>query len=101
MWEKLAKHAPPRVSVKPLQAAQSPKEKPDLKLQWDKPVWTNAEKTAGYILEARGRWSIERSAGIYTAWRRATVRNHVAVNLGCSKDRTNAEALCQADSQHD
>lgn len=98
MWEKLAKHAKPQVSVKPLPAGQSPKEK--FALEWEKPVRTG--ERSGYMLETLGRYSISKDANAtevtYTAWRRATTRDHVAVNLGCAMKREEAEALCQTDA---
>ena len=96
MWEKLAKHAKPQVSVKPLPAAQSPKEK-STPLEWLKPIRTSAAG-AGYVQTVCGRFSISKDGNptdgfSYTAWSRATTP---ATNLGCSIVKDEAIAMCEA-----
>lgn len=97
MWEKLAKHAKPQVSVKPLPAGQSPKEKSAL--EWEKPVRTG--ERSGYVRTVCGRYSITKDVSgdsvTYSAWRRASDKRSVPVNLGCRSDRESATALCEAD----
>lgn len=97
MWETLAKHAKPPVSVKALPAAQSPKEKSP-PLEWGEPKRTSAEG-AGYVRTVCGRFSVSKDGNktdgfSYTAWSRATTP---ATNLGCRLKKEEAMALCEAD----
>jgi hypothetical protein len=80
------------------------------KLQWEPPVWTNPQKTAGFIREVRGRYSISKDAdatdGTYSAWKCLpdTLRNgkpwkEMPVHLGVRMSRAECEALCESDAQ--
>lgn len=78
-------------------------------LEWEPPVWTNSQKTAGFIREVRGRYSISKDAdatgGTYSAWKCLpdTLRNgkpwkEMPVHLGVTMSKDEAAALCQADA---
>lgn len=106
MWQTLAKHAKPQVSVKPLPAVPSPKEK-SAPLEWLKPVRTSDEG-AGYVQTVCGRFSVSKDGNktdgfTYTAWRRhpdvmeeGKLRKVMPDNLGCTTDREQAKAWCEA-----
>jgi hypothetical protein len=88
-----------KVECKPPEATQSPQAKPARALEWGKPVWTNEAKTCGYVISLCERYMLDRAHGTYTAYRRATVRNHRAVYLGYANDADAAKSLCQKDTE--
>ena len=78
-------------------ATQSPQEKSALKLEWDAAVFTNEEKSTGYLLSACGRYRIDKAGRTYTSWRRATVRDHLNLRLGIRDTIDAAKELCEGD----
>jgi len=99
MAEKLAQRSGLPVSVTPPEAAQSRNEKSGPKLEWGSPVWTNDAKTHGYVISLCERYMLDRADGTYTAYRRATTRDHRGIYLGYKNDAAAAKSLCETDAQ--
>jgi hypothetical protein len=77
-------------------ATQSRNEKSSLRIDWQQPVWTNAEKTAGYIISACERFMVDRYQDSYNAYERATRSRPHSLPLGNARSADDAKALCQA-----
>lgn len=66
-------------------------------LAWDKPVKTG--ERSGYMQSVCGKFTLSRDVVgedlVYCAWRVATIRNHMADNLGCVKTVEEAKELAE------